>query len=53
MAGDHFEHEDATAQQDYLRMVARQRILLVFFDGDRVDGFMWTSNKVEAEVKWS
>ena len=29
----------------------RQRILLVFFDGNRVEGFLWTSNKGDAEAK--
>ncbi len=44
------EIEDATAQGDYVRMDLRQRILLVFFDGDRVEGFLWTSNKGDAEA---
>ncbi len=44
------EIEDATAQGDYVRMDLRQRILFVFFDGDRVEGFLWTSNKGDAEA---
>lgn len=45
------EIEDATAQGNYVSMDLRQRILLVFFDGDRVEGFLWTSNKGDAEAK--
>ncbi len=45
------EVEDASSQHDYVRLDVRQRILLVFFDGDRVDGFLWTSNKGDAEAK--
>lgn len=45
------EIEDATAQGDYVSMDLRQRILLVFFAGDRVEGFLWTSNQGDAEAK--
>ena len=44
------EVEDATAQGDYVSVDLRQRILLVFFDGDRVEGFLWTSNKGDVEA---
>jgi len=45
------EVEGATAAGEYVQMDLRQRILLVFFDGDTVEGFIWTSNTGEAEAK--
>jgi hypothetical protein len=32
-------------------MDARQQILLVFFKGDKFDGFLWTSNEVSGSVE--
>ena len=45
------EVEDAYSHQDYMRLDMRQRILLVFFEGDRVEGYLWTSNVGSAEAK--
>jgi len=45
------ELEDAVRTGDYVNVEMRQRILLVFFDGDKVEGFIWTSNKGEVEAK--
>ena len=45
------EIEDAAPVGEYVQMDMRQRILLVFFDGDTVAGFIWTSNTGEAEAK--
>lgn len=45
------EVEDAVPVGEYVHMQMRQRILLVFFDGDTVEGFLWTSNTGDAEAK--
>lgn len=45
------EVEDAAAVGEIVQMDLRQRILLVFFDGDTVEGFMFTSNTGEVEAK--
>jgi hypothetical protein len=45
------EIEDAAPIGGYVHLDLRQRILLVFFDGDNVEGFMWTSNTGEGEAK--
>jgi hypothetical protein len=42
---------DAKAVHDTVVMNMRQQILLVFFDGDRYDGYMWYSNAGTAAAK--
>jgi hypothetical protein len=50
-----FFHElkvtDMKAVHDTVVMNMRQRILLVFFDGDRYDGYMWYSSAGTGEAK--
>ena len=48
---EHIEIEGAVNRQDYVNMELRQQILLVFFDGDRVNGYLWTSNEGMGEAK--
>ena len=45
------EIEDATRRGEFVYMNLRHQILLIFFDGDRVDGYLWTSNRGKAEAK--
>jgi hypothetical protein len=45
------ELEDAVPVNEYVNVEMRQRILLVFFEGDKLEGFIWTSNKGEVEAK--
>lgn len=38
-------------QGGVIDMEFRQQILMVFFKGERFDGFLWTSNSLSTEVK--
>jgi hypothetical protein len=42
---------DAKAVRDTVVMNMRHQVLLVFFKGDRYDGYMWYSNAGSAEAK--
>ena len=46
-----FEMTGASAEGGLIELELRQQILMVFFKGDTFDGFLWTSNKVPAEME--